>query len=56
MYACHGIAGHVSLSFLQAHGIIFVLDSNDAQRLSEAKKALGEVMSHGKVLGKPLLV
>ncbi|XP_068813647.1 ADP-ribosylation factor-like protein 13A [Struthio camelus] len=39
-----------------AHGLLFVLDASDPARMEEARKALGRVLSHPKVSGKPLLL
>lgn len=41
--------------FVDAYGIIFVIDSSDIERLDEAKQVLESVLSHEKVAGKPLL-
>ncbi|KAK9881498.1 hypothetical protein WA026_016381 [Henosepilachna vigintioctopunctata] len=41
--------------FVDAYGIIFVIDSSDFERLDEAKEVLKSVLSHDKVSGKPLL-
>ncbi|KAL3285211.1 hypothetical protein HHI36_019326 [Cryptolaemus montrouzieri] len=41
--------------FVDAYGIIFVIDSSDYERIKEAKQVLQSVLSHEKVSGKPLL-
>lgn len=40
----------------EAHGIIFVLDSSDKQRIMEVKEVLVDLLKEPKVSGKPLLV
>ncbi|KAK7137887.1 hypothetical protein R3I94_013513 [Phoxinus phoxinus] len=40
----------------EAHGIIFVVDSSDRQRMKEVKEALVDLLKHPRVAGKPLLV
>ncbi|XP_043113539.1 ADP-ribosylation factor-like protein 13A isoform X3 [Puntigrus tetrazona] len=40
----------------EAHGIIFVVDSSDRQRMKEVKEALGDLLKHPRVAAKPLLV
>ncbi|XP_051505729.1 ADP-ribosylation factor-like protein 13A isoform X2 [Myxocyprinus asiaticus] len=40
----------------EAHGIIFVMDSSDRQRLKEVKEALVDLLKHPRAAGKPLLV
>ncbi|XP_017786021.1 PREDICTED: ADP-ribosylation factor-like protein 13B [Nicrophorus vespilloides] len=42
--------------FVDAHGVIFVIDSSDYERLNEAQESLTKVISHEKMRGKPLLV
>ncbi|XP_076005218.1 ADP-ribosylation factor-like protein 13A [Genypterus blacodes] len=39
-----------------AHGIIFVLDSSDRQRLKEVKEVLADLLKQPRVAGKPILV
>uniref|UniRef100_UPI0037E73241 ADP-ribosylation factor-like protein 13A n=1 Tax=Semicossyphus pulcher TaxID=241346 RepID=UPI0037E73241 len=39
-----------------AHGIIFVVDSSDRQRMKEVKEVLAELLKQPRVAGKPLLV
>uniref|UniRef100_H3DHH5 ADP-ribosylation factor-like 13A n=1 Tax=Tetraodon nigroviridis TaxID=99883 RepID=H3DHH5_TETNG len=40
----------------EAHGIIFVLDSSDKQRIMEVKEILVDLLKEPRVSGKPLLV
>ncbi|XP_030594804.1 ADP-ribosylation factor-like protein 13A [Archocentrus centrarchus] len=40
----------------EAHGIIFVVDSNDRQRIKEAREVLSDLLKQPRVAGKPLLV
>lgn len=40
----------------EAHGIIFVVDSSDRQRIKEVKENLAELLKQPRVAGKPLLV
>ncbi|KPJ17723.1 ADP-ribosylation factor-like protein 13B [Papilio machaon] len=42
--------------YSEVHGIIFVIDSSDFQRLDECKAVLEEVLSHDRISGKPVLV
>ncbi|GBP06341.1 ADP-ribosylation factor-like protein 13B [Eumeta japonica] len=42
--------------YSEVHGIIFVIDSSDFTRLEECKAVLGEVLSHDKISGKPVLI
>ncbi|GLV32137.1 ADP ribosylation factor-like 2 [Carabus blaptoides fortunei] len=42
--------------FVDAHGIIFVLDASDCDRFNEVKSVLENLLSHRKISGKPLLV
>lgn len=44
------------LLILQAHGVIFVVDSSDFRRLDEAREVLHNLLSHDKIAGKPLIV
>ncbi|KAJ3588421.1 hypothetical protein NHX12_012014 [Muraenolepis orangiensis] len=38
------------------HGIIYVVDSSDRQRMKEVKEVLSEVLKQPRVAGKPILV
>ncbi|MBN3274080.1 AR13B protein, partial [Polyodon spathula] len=40
----------------EAHGIVFVVDSSDSQRIREARDLLTDMLRHPKVSRKPLLV
>ncbi|XP_077164169.1 ADP-ribosylation factor-like protein 13A [Paroedura picta] len=40
----------------RAHGIIFVLDSDDVAQMDEVKRTLTRILGHPKVAGKPLLL
>ncbi|XP_041800470.1 ADP-ribosylation factor-like protein 13A [Chelmon rostratus] len=40
----------------EAHGIIFVVDSSDRQRIKEVKEVLVDLLKHPRVAGKPILV
>ncbi|XP_059201760.1 ADP-ribosylation factor-like protein 13A [Centropristis striata] len=40
----------------EAHGIIFVVDSNDRQRIKEVKEVLADLLKQPRVAGKPILV
>lgn len=40
----------------EAHGIIFVLDSSDRQRIKEVKDVLTDLLQQTRVSGKPILV
>ncbi|KRT78440.1 ADP ribosylation factor, partial [Oryctes borbonicus] len=42
--------------FVDAHGIIFVVDSSDFSRLNEVQEVLNNLLSHEKISGKPLLL
>lgn len=40
----------------EAHGIIFVVDSSDRQRIKEVKEVLADLLKQPRVSGKPILV
>uniref|UniRef100_A0A3B4AYL0 Uncharacterized protein n=1 Tax=Periophthalmus magnuspinnatus TaxID=409849 RepID=A0A3B4AYL0_9GOBI len=42
--------------YSEAHGVMFVVDSSDRQRMKEVKEVLEELLQHPRVAGKPLLV
>ncbi|KAM8977028.1 ADP-ribosylation factor-like protein 13B [Pelodytes ibericus] len=42
--------------YVEAHGVVFVVDSTDVQRMGETRKLLENVVRHPKVAGKPILV
>lgn len=41
---------------LQAHGVIYVVDSSDYERMEEARDVLHNLVSHSKISGKPLII
>lgn len=42
--------------FALIHGVIYVIDSADANRMSETKCNLQQVMQHEKIAKKPVLM
>lgn len=40
----------------EAHGIVFVLDSSDRQKMKEVKDILTDMLRQPRVAGKPLLM
>uniref|UniRef100_A0A3B3U7R3 ADP-ribosylation factor-like 13A n=1 Tax=Poecilia latipinna TaxID=48699 RepID=A0A3B3U7R3_9TELE len=40
----------------EAHGVIFVVDSSDRQRMKEARDVLADLLKQPRVAGKPILV
>ncbi|XP_047107041.1 ADP-ribosylation factor-like protein 13B isoform X1 [Schistocerca piceifrons] len=42
--------------FMDAHGVIFVVDASDIARLEECKLAFEGLLSHEKLTGKPVLL
>ena len=42
--------------FAEVHGIIYLVDSSDKDRLEESGKELRQALEHKMVVGKPLLV
>ncbi|KAJ6662726.1 hypothetical protein lerEdw1_011366 [Lerista edwardsae] len=42
--------------YAESYGVIFVVDSSDAERMEETKETMSEVLRHPKVSGKPILV
>lgn len=42
--------------YAQAHGLVFVLDSSDLERMNEVKIILTHLLSDQRVAGKPILV
>ncbi|XP_035240797.1 ADP-ribosylation factor-like protein 13B [Anguilla anguilla] len=42
--------------FPESHGVIFVVDSSDVQRMQETRKVLAKVLGHPRVAGKPVLL
>uniref|UniRef100_A0A672JAI9 ADP-ribosylation factor-like 13b n=1 Tax=Salarias fasciatus TaxID=181472 RepID=A0A672JAI9_SALFA len=42
--------------YSESHGVVFVVDSSDAQRLQETRDAMADVLQHPRIAGKPVLV
>uniref|UniRef100_A0A8D3BR05 ADP-ribosylation factor-like protein 13B n=1 Tax=Scophthalmus maximus TaxID=52904 RepID=A0A8D3BR05_SCOMX len=42
--------------YSESHGVVFVVDSSDIQRIQETREALAEVLQHPRMSGKPVLV
>uniref|UniRef100_A0A6P7FA60 ADP-ribosylation factor-like protein 13B n=1 Tax=Diabrotica virgifera virgifera TaxID=50390 RepID=A0A6P7FA60_DIAVI len=42
--------------FVDAHGLIFVIDSSDVSRFGEVKMVLEDILYSDKIAGKPLLI
>ncbi|XP_035283521.1 ADP-ribosylation factor-like protein 13B [Anguilla anguilla] len=42
--------------FAECHGVMFVVDSSDGQRMKETEDTLAKVLSHPLIKGKPLLL
>ncbi|KAJ8380584.1 hypothetical protein SKAU_G00013630 [Synaphobranchus kaupii] len=42
--------------FSESHGVIFVVDSSDVQRMEETKDTLSKVLRHPRITGKPVLL
>lgn len=42
--------------FALVHGVIYVIDSADTDRMTETKSSLQEVMQHDKIRQKPVLM
>ncbi|KAJ8364219.1 hypothetical protein SKAU_G00130500 [Synaphobranchus kaupii] len=42
--------------FAESHGVIFVVDSSDVQRMTETKDTLANVLKHPRITGKPVLL
>ncbi|KHJ48681.1 ADP-ribosylation factor family protein [Trichuris suis] len=53
---CAGIRDIWKNYYAEAHGLIYVVDGTDWSRVEESRLALSNVLSHGWVHGKPLLV
>lgn len=51
-----GIRGYWDNYYDEAHGVIYVFDSGDADRLEEACAALRQSLKHEKVQQKPILI
>ncbi|KAI4471491.1 adp-ribosylation factor-like protein 13b [Holotrichia oblita] len=50
------IRGIWSRYFVDAHGVVFIVDSSDFSRLNEVREVLNSLLSHDKIAGKPLLL
>jgi len=42
--------------FPEVHGLVYVVDSSDIQRMAEAREVLASVIQHEKIGGKPVLL
>lgn len=42
--------------YTMSHGVVFVVDSTDVDRIHETKETLTEVLGHPCISGKPVLV
>ncbi|XP_076834728.1 ADP-ribosylation factor-like protein 13B isoform X2 [Brachyhypopomus gauderio] len=42
--------------YSESHGVVFVVDSSDIQRIHETRATLAEVLRHPRIAGKPVLV
>lgn len=42
--------------YTMSHGVVFVVDSTDIDRIHETKETLAEVLGHPCISGKPVLV
>uniref|UniRef100_UPI003AABDDAB ADP-ribosylation factor-like protein 13B isoform X2 n=1 Tax=Centroberyx gerrardi TaxID=166262 RepID=UPI003AABDDAB len=42
--------------YSESHGVVFVVDSSDVQRIQETREAMAEVLQHPRIAGKPVLV
>ncbi|XP_077402115.1 ADP-ribosylation factor-like protein 13B isoform X2 [Vanacampus margaritifer] len=42
--------------YSESHGVVFVVDSSDAQRIQETRETMAEVLQHPRIAGKPVLV
>lgn len=42
--------------YAQAHGLVFILDSSDLERMQEVKVILPNMLSDERVAGKPILL
>lgn len=42
--------------YSESHGVVFVVDSSDVQRIQETRDAMAEVLQHPRIAGKPVLV
>ncbi|XP_068165805.1 ADP-ribosylation factor-like protein 13B isoform X4 [Antennarius striatus] len=42
--------------YSESHGVVFVVDSGDVQRIQETRETMAEVLQHPRIAGKPVLV
>ncbi|KAM9327624.1 ADP-ribosylation factor-like protein 13B isoform 2-T2 [Pholidichthys leucotaenia] len=42
--------------YSESHGVVFVVDSSDVQRIQETRETMTEVLQHPRIAGKPVLV
>lgn len=42
--------------FALVHGVIFVIDASDLDRIADVKESLATVIAHEKIAGKPILM
>ncbi|KAL2087387.1 hypothetical protein ACEWY4_016215 [Coilia grayii] len=42
--------------YSESHGVVFVVDSSDVQRIQETRDTMEEVLRHPRIAGKPVLV
>lgn len=42
--------------YSESHGVVFVVDSSDVQRIQETRETMAEVLHHPRIAGKPVLV
>ncbi|XP_029303808.1 LOW QUALITY PROTEIN: ADP-ribosylation factor-like protein 13B [Cottoperca gobio] len=42
--------------YSESHGVVFVVDSSDIQRIQELRETMTEVLQHPRIAGKPVLV
>jgi hypothetical protein len=45
-----------TFSFIQAYGIVYLVDASDPERIDEAERVLHEIYKDPRLKGKPLLV
>ncbi|XP_016516397.1 ADP-ribosylation factor-like protein 13B isoform X2 [Poecilia formosa] len=42
--------------YSESHGVVFVVDSSDVQRIQETRETMAQVLQHPRIAGKPVLV
>ncbi|XP_028327259.1 ADP-ribosylation factor-like protein 13B isoform X2 [Gouania willdenowi] len=42
--------------YSESHGVVFVVDSSDVQRIQETRETMAAVLQHPRIAGKPVLV